>query len=82
MAEIKEMKTEDIVKDVYNSMIAALEKALQSTGQLKENIIEAKHLTQDIDAVTKGFNADKLDGKHASEIETATFLWALVGGPE
>lgn len=80
MAEIKEMKTEDIVKDIYNSLVEALLQTLESNGDLKETIIEAKHLTQDINAITKGFNADKLDGLHATDIETEGFFWGMVGG--
>lgn len=80
MGVIAEVHKDDIVKNKINSLVEALLQTLQTNGSLKETIIEAKHLTQNINAVAKGFNADKLDGLHADDIETEGFFWALAGG--
>lgn len=80
MGVIEEVAKDDIVKNKYNSLVEAILQTLQANGALKEPIIEAKHLTQNIDATAKGFDADKLDGSHADDIETEGFFWGMLGG--
>lgn len=72
MGLIAEVQKDNIVRERFNLLVEALLQTLQSNGNLKEPIIEAKHLTQNIDAIAKGFDADKLDGHHWSEIQPKT----------
>lgn len=75
------MLKEDIVKNKFNQLVEAILNTLSVGGLLKENLIEAKHLTSNISAVAKGFDADKLDGHHASEFlfSSACSVYLSVG---
>lgn len=80
MGNIVEVIKDDIVRLKYNSLVQAILQTLQQSGNLKETIIEAKHLTINIDASGIGFNAAQLGGKTLDEIRQEFRLWALVGG--